>query len=168
MRLNKNRRHKRHFLTGVFRFACITYADWWSMAGRGGIQAARKLMKLWWLKLYLQNSANILIDKQHGLKATICNPDCDLQFRKWNLTIHIHRSQQTVILVIFPSDVLRLLCLNSVIHRGSWKQHVGCLQTEAAAADRQSSRRTSERKPEDIFMVKYGPVSLKLLFCAAY
>ncbi len=38
----------------------------------------------------------------------------------------------------FPSDVLQLLRLNSVIHRGSWKQHVclpaGCLQNEAAAA----------------------------------
>ncbi len=34
----------------------------------------------------------------------------------------------------FPSDVLRLLRLNSVIHEGSWKQHVGRLQTEAAAA----------------------------------
>ncbi len=34
----------------------------------------------------------------------------------------------------FSSDVLRLLCLNSVIYGGSWKQHVGCLQTEAAAA----------------------------------
>ncbi len=34
----------------------------------------------------------------------------------------------------FSSDVLHLLCLNSVIHRGSWKQHAGCLQTEAAAA----------------------------------
>ncbi len=34
----------------------------------------------------------------------------------------------------FPSDVLRLLCLNSVTHGGSRKQHVGCLQTEAAVA----------------------------------
>ncbi len=34
----------------------------------------------------------------------------------------------------FLSDVLRLLCLNSVIYGGSWKQHVGSLQTEAAAA----------------------------------
>ncbi len=32
------------------------------------------------------------------------------------------------------SGFLRLLCLNSVIHEGSWKQHVGSLQTEAAAA----------------------------------
>ncbi len=31
---------------------------------------------------------------------------------------------------------------------------------------RQSSRRTSEGKPEDIFSVKYDLVSLKLLFCA--
>ncbi len=69
----------------------------------------------------------------------------------------------------FASDVLPLLCLNSVIHGGSWEQHVGCLQTEAAAAaagrwdssaeqkaaDRQSSRRTSEGKPEDIFSVNH-------------
>ncbi len=34
----------------------------------------------------------------------------------------------------FPSDVLQLLCLDSVVHGGSWKQHVGCLQTKAAAA----------------------------------
>ncbi len=34
----------------------------------------------------------------------------------------------------FPSDVLQLLCLNPVIHWGSWRQHVGCLQTKAAAA----------------------------------
>ncbi len=34
----------------------------------------------------------------------------------------------------FPSDVLQLLCLSSVIHGDSWKQHVGCLQTDAAAA----------------------------------
>ncbi len=34
----------------------------------------------------------------------------------------------------FPSDILQLLCLKYVIHWGSWKQHVGCLQTEAAAA----------------------------------
>ncbi len=34
----------------------------------------------------------------------------------------------------FPSNILWLLCLNSVIHGGSWKQHAGCLQTEAAAA----------------------------------
>ncbi len=34
----------------------------------------------------------------------------------------------------FPSDVRRLLGLNPVIHGGSWRQHVGCLQTEAAAA----------------------------------
>ncbi len=33
-----------------------------------------------------------------------------------------------------PSDVLRLFCLNSVIHGGSWRQHVGRRQTEAAAA----------------------------------
>ncbi len=35
----------------------------------------------------------------------------------------------------FPSDVLRLLCLSSVIHRSSWKQHVGCLQTESLPND---------------------------------
>ncbi len=34
----------------------------------------------------------------------------------------------------FHSDVLQLLSLNSVNHGGSWKQHAGCLQTEAAAA----------------------------------
>ncbi len=79
-------------------------------------------------------------------KVTICNFDRDLQFqKKWNLTIHIYMSHRTVILVkrsyfmekmssCFPCDVLRLLCLNSVIHEGSWKQHACCLQTEAAAA----------------------------------
>ncbi len=34
----------------------------------------------------------------------------------------------------FPPEVLWLLSLSSVIYRGSWKQHKGCLQTEAAAA----------------------------------
>ncbi len=34
----------------------------------------------------------------------------------------------------FPFDVLQPLCLKSVIHGGSWKQHGGWLQTEAAAA----------------------------------
>ncbi len=59
--------------------------------------------------------------------------------------MHVNTSQKTAILVKlghiyeddvlwFPSDVLQLLCLNSVIHGASWKQHVGCLQTEAAAA----------------------------------
>ncbi len=34
----------------------------------------------------------------------------------------------------FYSDILQLLCLDTVIHGGSWKQHVGyLLQTEAAA-----------------------------------
>ncbi len=34
----------------------------------------------------------------------------------------------------FPSDVLRLLCLNSAVDGGFSKQHIGCQQTEAAAA----------------------------------
>ncbi len=33
----------------------------------------------------------------------------------------------------FPSDVLRLLCLSSVIHGGSWQQHAGYLQIRSAA-----------------------------------
>ncbi len=60
--------------------------------------------------------------------------------------MHVNTSYKTAILVKaghtftakmssgISSDVLRLLFLNSVIHGGSWKQHVGCLQTEAAAA----------------------------------
>ncbi len=34
----------------------------------------------------------------------------------------------------FPSDVLRLLGPSSVIHGGSWKQHVGYLRGTVAAA----------------------------------
>ncbi len=57
----------------------------------------------------------------------------------------------------FPSDVRPLLCLNSVIHGGSLKQHVGCLQTEAAAA-----------APDDIFPVKCNAVLLNSLFCVTH
>ncbi len=59
--------------------------------------------------------------------------------------MHVNMSHKTAILIKsrhifgemssgFPSDVLRLLYLNPVIHGGSWRQNVGCLQTEAAAA----------------------------------
>ncbi len=40
----------------------------------------------------------------------------------------------------FPSKVLRLLSLNSVIHGGSWKQHAGHLQIEASAAAAAAAR----------------------------
>ncbi len=65
---------------------------------------------------------------------------CDLWLRKRNSMMHkkaiFVKSDQTLWKMSsgFPSDVLRPLCLNSVIHGGSWRQHVGCLQTEAAAA----------------------------------
>lgn len=56
-----------------------------------------------------------------------------LWFQNWNLTMPVTTSHKTVILVKpghnlwrkipsgFTSDVLRLLCLNSLIHGGSWK-----------------------------------------------
>ncbi len=45
---------------------------------------------------------------------------------------------------------------------------VGDSFAELKAADRQSSHRTSEGKPVDIFFVKFDPVLLELLFCATY
>ncbi len=77
----------------------------------------------------------------HGvLKAKICNFTA-----KRNSIMHLNMSHKTAILVkcgcilqrkcplVFP--LMFYNCnLNSVIHRGSWKQHVGCMQTEAAAA----------------------------------
>ncbi len=75
----------------------------------------------------------------------MCNFDAIRSFEKQNVTMRVNMWHETAVLVkpshillekmsSGVSDVLRLLCLNSVIHRGSWKQHVGCLQTKAVTA----------------------------------
>ncbi len=76
----------------------------------------------------------------------------------------------------FPSDVPQLLCLSAAF----CPQKQPCAAA-AASVCRQPTccfqeppwltefrQRTSEGKPDDIFSIKYDPVSLKLLFCAAY
>ncbi len=45
---------------------------------------------------------------------------------------------------------------------------VGDSSAKKKAADRQSRRRTSEGKPEDIFSVKYDLLSLKVVLCVAH
>ncbi len=79
-------------------------------------------------------------------KAALCNFDRNPQIQKMKLDdARKYVAQNSSFIKMgsyfmkemspgFPSDVLRLLCLNSVINRGPWKQHVGCLQIEAAAA----------------------------------
>ncbi len=84
--------------------------------------------------------SKVLCLKQHYVTLTVT---CG--FEKQHLTMHYNTAQNSNSSKTgsyfmermssgFPSDVPQLLCLNSVIHGGSWKQHVGCLQTEAAAA----------------------------------
>ncbi len=53
----------------------------------------------------------------------------------------------------FPSDILRLLCLSAAFYSG--KLSPTTTHCWNLCELRQSSRRTSEGKPEDIFPVKY-------------
>ncbi len=79
----------------------------------------------------------------------------------------------------FPSDVLRLLCLPEVFYLVKLSPNnypLLQLQLQLQSAGslhvafrnitelRQSSRRTSERKPEDIFSIKYDPIYLNYCF----
>ncbi len=69
--------------------------------------------------------------KQHYVTLT-ATPS----FEKRNLMMHVNTLSYFTEKVSsgFHSDVLRLLCCTSVLHGGSWKQHAGRLQTEAATA----------------------------------
>ncbi len=76
-------------------------------------------------------------DFSSRIKATICNFMATSALKmKLSLICHTKRqfSWAGSYFVVkmssgFPSDVLRLLCLDSVIDGVSWRQHVGCLQT---------------------------------------
>ncbi len=74
----------------------------------------------------IYNGYDHVVLKQHYVTLT-----ATCGFEKQNLTMHVNTSHKTAILVKtgsyftekmssgFPSDVQRLLCLNSVIHGGS-------------------------------------------------
>ncbi len=97
-----------------------------------------------YLKITLLEKANCY--QLTDIKATLCNFNHDPWFQKMKLSnaywyvaqnsgFSRTRSYFTEKISSGSSpDVLRLLCLNSVIHGSSWKQHVGNLQTKAAAA----------------------------------
>ncbi len=80
------------------------------------------------------------------LKATLCNFDCQCCSLLFSRAVP-------------NNDPLLQLQLQSA---GSL--HVAFRNLRKSEL-KQSSRRTSEGKPEDIFSVKYDPVLPKLLFC---
>ncbi len=109
-------------------------------------------------------------------------------FEKQNLTMHIHTSRKTnwvkpghILWQGCPTTALPQFCDSRRFLKAtcrlpaeqSCNRSTGSLLCLTAllkqkAADRQSSRRTSEGKPAGIFSVKHDPILLKLLFCTMY